>query len=185
MLNVPNTLTAARILLVPWIAWLTHAREYETALWLLLVAAASDLLDGFIARRFGQRTRFGEIADPLADKLATLTVALLLALQGWLPWWLAAAIIGRDVLIGGGALAYRLLVGSLEIAPTQLSKVNTVLEFALLAAVLATGAGYFDTGAWLAVLTGTVLATVLGSGAQYIWLWGRKAVAARAERRAP
>jgi len=183
MLNVPNVITVARILLVPWIAWFTHEREYGSALWLFMAAAASDLVDGLIARRFNLRTRFGAIADPLADKMAMLTVTLLLAWQGWLPWWLAAAIVARDVVIVGGALAYHVLVGQLEIAPTWLSKFNTVLEFALLATLLATGAGYVDGEPWLPALMWVVLATVAGSGAQYVWIWGSRA-AARAGRRA-
>ncbi len=183
MLNVPNAITVARILLVPWIAWFTYARDYEPALWLFIAAAVSDLADGLIARRFNLCTRFGAIADPLADKMAMLTVTLLLAWQGWLPWWLAVAIVGRDVMIVGGAAAYHLLVGQLEIAPTWLSKINTVLEFVLLATLLATGAGYFDGEPWLPVLMWIVFATVLASGAQYVWTWGGKA-AARAGRRA-
>lgn len=183
MLNVPNAITVARIVLVPWIAWFTHERDYEVALWLFMAAAASDLADGLIARRFDLRTRFGAIADPLADKLAMLTVTLLLAWQQWLPWWLAAAIVTRDVVIVGGAVAYHWLVGRLEIAPTWLSKINTVLEFALLATLLATGAGYFDGEPWLPVLMWIVLATVLASGTQYVWLWGSKAAAARVGRR--
>lgn len=183
MLNVPNAITVARILLVPWIAWFAHQRDYETALWLFVAAAASDLADGLIARRFGLRTRFGAIADPLADKMAMLTVTLLLAWQAWLPWWLAAAIVARDVVIVGGAVAYHWVVGPLEIAPTRLSKCNTMLEFALLAALLATGAGYFDGEPWLPVLMWIVLATVLASGAQYVWLWGGRAAAARFGRR--
>lgn len=184
MLNVPNAITVARILLVPWIAWFTHERDYESALWLFMLAAASDLVDGLIARVFDLRTRFGAVADPLADKMAMLTVTLLLAWQGWLPWWLAAAIVARDVVIVGGAVAYHLLVGQLEIAPTWLSKINTVIEFALLATLLATGAGYFDGEPWLPVLLWIVFATVLASGVQYVWIWGSKAAAARVGRRA-
>ncbi len=183
MLNVPNAITVARILLVPWIAWFTHQRDYESALWLFMAAALSDLVDGLIARSFDLRTRFGAVADPLADKLAMLAVTLLLAWQAWLPWWLAAAIVARDLVIVGGALAYHWLVGELEIAPTRLSKINTVFEFALLATLLATGAGYLDGEPWLPVLIWLVAATVLASGAQYVWIWGSKA-AARIGRRA-
>jgi cardiolipin synthase len=183
VLNLPNTITVARILLVPAIAWYAHERDYEAAFWLFLLVAVSDAVDGLIARAWNQRTRFGAIADPLADKLTMLTVTLLLAWQGGLPWWLAAAIVARDLVIVGGALAYRALIGPLEIAPTWLSKVNTALEFALLAAVLAAGAGYFEAEPWLPTLMWLVLATVLASGAQYVWVWGHKALAARGGRR--
>lgn len=184
VLNVPNAITVARILLVPWIAWFTHERDYEAALWLFLLAAASDAADGLIARAWNLRTRFGAVADPIADKATMLTVTLLLAWQGWLPWWLAVAIVARDVVIVGGALAYRLVVGRFEIAPTGLSKLNTALEFVLLAALLASGAGFLEAQPWLPALFWLTFATVLGSGAQYVWVWGCKAAAARGERRA-
>jgi cardiolipin synthase len=177
MQNIPNAITVARILLVPWIAWFTYTRDYEPALWLFMLAAASDLVDGLIARSFDLRTRFGAVADPLADKMAMLTVTLLLAWQGWLPWWLAAAIVLRDVVIVGGAIAYHVVVGRVEMAPTWLSKLNTVIEFTLLATLLATGAGLLDGEPWLQVLLWIAFATVLSSGAQYVWIWGSKAAA--------
>jgi phosphatidylglycerophosphate synthase len=64
-------------------------------------------------------------------------------------------------------------------APTWLSKVNTALEFAALAAVLAQAAGFLDAPAWLRPLFAVVFATVILSGAQYVWAWGTKAAAAR------
>lgn len=179
VLNAANAITVARILLVPVIAWYAHVRDYEAAFWLFLLVAASDALDGLIARAFDLRTRFGAIADPLADKLTMLTVTLMLAWQGWLPWWLAVAIVGRDAVIVVGAVAYRALVGRLEIAPTWLSKLNTAVEFALLATLLAVGAGFADGEPWLPALMWIALATVLASGAQYVWIWGGKAIAAR------
>jgi cardiolipin synthase len=64
-------------------------------------------------------------------------------------------------------------------APTWLSKVNTALEFAALAAVLAQAAGFLDARAWLPALFVMVFATVILSGVQYVWAWSRKAAAAR------
>ncbi|MCX7901638.1 MAG: CDP-alcohol phosphatidyltransferase family protein [Burkholderiaceae bacterium] len=176
MLNLPNAITVGRLLLVPAIGWLAYVRDYDGALWLLLLAAASDALDGLLARAWNQRTRFGAMADPLADKATMLVVTLLLAWQELLPWWLAAAIVGRDLLIVTGALAYRLVIGHLEVTPTRLSKLNTALEFTLLAAVLAQAAGLVEIELYLAPLFWITLGTVLASGAQYIWLWGIKAV---------
>jgi cardiolipin synthase len=71
------------------------------------------------------------------------------------------------------------MIGRVEMRPTALSKVNTALEFAVLAAVLAHVARFVDASAWLSPLFAIVFATVVLSGAQYVWVWGRKAVAAR------
>jgi cardiolipin synthase len=90
----------------------------------------------------------------------------------------------RDVVIVGGAIAYRVVVGPVEMAPTWLSKLNTGIEFTLLATLLATGAGLLDGEPWLPVLLWLAFATVLASGVQYVWIWGSKAAAARGGRRA-
>ncbi|MFN7777772.1 MAG: CDP-alcohol phosphatidyltransferase family protein, partial [Betaproteobacteria bacterium] len=79
MLNLPNAITVVRALLIPAIGGLLVVRDYHSALVLFLLCALGDLLDGWLARRLDQRSRFGAIADPLADKLTMLTVALLLA----------------------------------------------------------------------------------------------------------
>jgi len=179
MKHLPNAITVLRAALIPLLAWLLLERDYGRALVLFVALGLSDLADGIIARRFDLRTRFGAIADPLADKLAMLTVVLLLAQHDWLPWWFALLVIGRDVLIVSGALAYHLLVGHIDMAPTWLSKVNTALEFLFLASVLAFGAGYLDDGAWFPIFLWLTSATVIASGTQYVVIWGRKAMQAR------
>ncbi len=181
MWNLPNLLTLLRLALIPALIWALLTRDYDIALTLFVVSALSDLADGWIARRFNLLTRFGAVADPLADKLTMLTVTLLLASQQWLPWWIAVAVVTRDLVIVGGALAYHFLIGHVDMAPSRLSKFNTALEFVLLAAVLAVGAGVLDDGAWLPVLTWTVLATIVLSGMQYVLVWSRRA---RQQRRA-
>jgi cardiolipin synthase len=179
MLNLPNAITVVRGLLIPVIGGLLWTRDYDAALVLFLCCAIGDLVDGLLARRLNQRTRFGAIADPLADKLTMLTVTLLLALQGVLPAWFAALVILRDVVIVAGALTYHARVGPVEMAPTQLSKLNTALEFAVLAGVLAQAAGWFTAPAALTVLLGLTAATLLASGVHYVLTWSVKARRAR------
>lgn len=183
-LNVPNAITLARFALVPALAWTLLRHEHGLAFALFVASALSDVADGLIARHWNLRTRFGAIADPLADKLTMLTVTLLLAAQGALPWWFAAAVVLRDALIVGGALAYHLWIGHVEMTPTVLSKLNTGLEFVLLAGVLAIGAGLVDDGAWRDALLALTLATIVLSGAHYVLAWSRKAARTRAQRRA-
>lgn len=179
MRHLPNAITVLRAALIPLLAWLLLERDYSNAFLLFVALGLSDLADGVIARRFNLRTRFGAIADPLADKLAMLTAVLLLAQQNWLPWWFAALVIGRDVVIVSGAAAYHLLVGPVDMAPSWLSKVNTALEFLFLASVLAFGAGYLDEGAWFSVFLWVTTATVIASGTQYVFVWSRKAMQVR------
>lgn len=182
--NIPNAITIVRALLVPVVAFALVARDYDLALALFLACALGDFVDGYIARRFDLRTRFGAIADPLADKAIMLVATLLLAWQGWLPWWFALLVVLRDVVIVAGALAYHLRVGHVDMAPTRLSKANTAFEFVLLAGVLALAAELLEPGAWLRVLLAVCTATVIASGVQYVVVWSRKATAAAAGPRA-
>ena len=180
MRYVPNALTLLRLLLIPvqWALLVQH--RYEAALALFAVSALSDVADGFIARHWNARTRFGAIADPAADKLTMLVVTLTLAAQGWLPVWLAGAIVVRDVVIAGGAIAYHYVVGRYDMAPTLLSKLNTGVEFLVLALVLAGAAGAFDASAARPALFALLTATIVASGGQYVWVWSRQALRRRA-----
>lgn len=179
ILNLPNAITLLRFALVPLIAIELVRHHHGTAFALFIVSALSDLADGVVARRWNLRTRFGAIADPLADKLTMLTVALLLAMQSRLAWWFAAAVVIRDLVIVGGALLYRLRFGSIEIAPSRVSKLNTALEFLLLAGVLAIGAGLVDDGPWRHALLLAAVVTLVWSGAHYVLVWSGKAAQAR------
>jgi cardiolipin synthase len=175
MLNVPNAITLARLILVPVMAYFLTVGAYSVALIVFLAAAVTDLIDGFIARIFRLTSTLGATLDPIADKLNMFVATVLLAWQGLIPIWLAIAIVARDIVIVGGALAYRLALGHVEMAPTMLSKVNTFIEFTALLLVMATAAEVIDIGTWLSTVFLLVLATVLASGAQYVWIWGRKA----------
>ena len=177
MLNVPNIITLLRLAMVPLLAWLLLEARYAAALGVFMAAALSDALDGFIARRYQLSSKLGATLDPIADKLSMLAATLLLAWHHELPLWLAFAIVLRDIVIVVGAIAYRLLIGPLEMAPTRLSKINTTLEFTVLLFAMAAAAAWIPKGAWLVWLYALVAATVVLSGAQYVWVWGRKAAA--------
>jgi cardiolipin synthase len=179
MRHLPNAITALRFLLIPVLVVLLLQRRYEAAFAVFVVSALSDLADGLLARRWNARTRLGAIADPAADKLTMLATTLALASQHLLPVWLAVAIVARDLLIVGGAIAYQVIVGRVEMAPSWLSKFNTVLEFVTLAAVLADAAGVIEVSALLPPLFVLLLATIIASGTHYVWVWGRRALDAR------
>jgi cardiolipin synthase (CMP-forming) len=177
--HVPNLITVVRALLIPVIGWLLAQERYEGAFWTVVASALSDLVDGQLARRFNARSRFGAIADPVADKLTMLTVVIGLAWQGLLPLWLAFALVARDVVIVAGAAAYHRFIEPVEMSPTWLSKLNTALEFVVVGAVLADAAQLFEVSAWLPTAFVLVFGTVIASGGQYVWIWGRRALSRR------
>lgn len=180
MRHLPNFITLMRLALVPVIATLLYQDRHDEAFGCFVVSALSDFADGRIARRWNLESRFGAVADPLADKLTMVTVTVLLAMQQAIPWWFASVLVARDLVIVAGALAYRLVAGGLEMTPTRISKLNTVLQFVLLLAVLAVLAGHLQDGLWVDLLMWTTLATMAISGAHYVLAWGCKAAGVRA-----
>ncbi|MBV9967789.1 MAG: CDP-alcohol phosphatidyltransferase family protein, partial [Alphaproteobacteria bacterium] len=103
-LNLPNLITLARLLCVPLAIWLIVEARYGVAFWVFVVAGLSDALDGYIAKRWDQRTPLGAILDPIADKALLAGVYITLGLAGELPQWLVILVVLRDLLIVGGYL---------------------------------------------------------------------------------
>ena len=97
--TVPNVISMLRLALVPVFAWLILTEQDVAAVVVLIVAGASDWFDGVIARRFDQMSRLGQLLDPAADRLYILVTLIGLGLRGFVPWWLVAVIVGRDVLL--------------------------------------------------------------------------------------
>lgn len=176
MFTLPNIITIGRVLLIPVVAFLLLDHDYTLAFAVFVAAAVGDWVDGFIARRFNQMSQLGAVLDPVADKMTMMIVAILMAAQGLLPIWLAVVIVMRDAVIVAGAVAYRFVVGRIEMAPTRLSKANTFLEFGVISLVMAQAAQLVEADAWLMPLFILVFASVLVSGAHYVWIWRRKAV---------
>jgi len=173
--DIPNALTLLRILLVVPIMVLLARGEYLTVLGLFALASLSDALDGFLARRYDWRTPLGALLDPLADKLMLVGVYLVLGWTGGLPLWLVTLVVLRDVVIIGGALAYRHHCKNLTMEPTWISKANTLFQILLgLVAILAASALVLPVGV-LNTLIGVVTLTTLWSGIDYVWHWGHRA----------
>ena len=186
--QLPNLVTIARVLLVlptGWLLW--HGATLE-ALILIAIAGASDAVDGELARRFDWRTRFGAFADPAADKMLMLVVFVILAIQGHVPVWLLAVVVGRDVVIVAGALTYRVLFGQLTMDPTALSKANTALQIVMLLLVLVAQIGFAPLAGVASIVdpAGFILVGVSAvlSGAQYVITWSKRAVAEHRRRQA-
>ncbi len=185
MRHVPNALTLLRLLLIPLLVALLTQQRYGAAFAVFVVSAVSDVADGLVARLANACTRFGAIADPVADKLTMLAATLTLALQGLFPVALVIAIVVRDAVIVAGALAYHYVVGRYDMKPTILSKLNTGVAFVTLATVLANAAGLVDGNNAVRGLFALLAMTIAASGAQYVWTWGRRAIARRAGSRVP
>jgi len=174
--DIPNLITAARVGLVAPVAWMLLNGRYGMALLLFGVAGFSDALDGYLAKRFGWESRLGSLLDPVADKLMLVVSYLALGWQGLVPPWLVAAVILRDLVIVGGAVAYHLLIAPLEGEPTMLSKANTLVQIILVLAVVADQVVMWPPGWVLGVLIWLVAATTLASGVGYVWVWGHRAL---------
>ena len=161
------------------IALLLLHEWYGAALLTFVVAGLSDGLDGYLAKRFSWHSRLGSILDPLADKVLLVTNYLVLGAMGAIPIWLVAAVIGRDVIVVSGAVAYHVLVGRYEMAPSLASKANTALQLVLMVAVVAS-LWIFTLPHWLmnGLIYG-VLATTVWSGVDYVWTWGSQAFRGR------
>nr|WP_233551000.1 CDP-alcohol phosphatidyltransferase family protein [Cryobacterium melibiosiphilum] len=104
---MPNVLSLLRLLLVPVFLYLLAEGHDAGALLVLAFSSATDFLDGYIARRFNQITRLGQLLDPAADRLYIFAALIGLALRDLVPWWLVAVVVGRDVfmLVVGVVLA--------------------------------------------------------------------------------
>ena len=135
--QIPNTITALRIVLVIPIALALLHGELVTTLALFVAAAVSDAADGFLAKRFGWQSDVGSLLDPAADKLLLATVFVILAVLHLIPAWLMGAAVARDLTIVSGAIAYRVCFGPIEMRPSAVSKLNTLCQALYILSVIA------------------------------------------------
>ena len=128
LLTVPNMLSLFRLALVPVFLWLLLTGQSGFAILALVVASATDYLDGFFARKLNQTTRLGALLDPAADRLYILATLIGLAVTNHIPGWLPFVIIARDVLL---AVTYPMLA-SRGYGPLPVHYVGKAGTFALL-----------------------------------------------------
>ncbi len=177
---IPNALCVLRILLVAPTVWALFDGRFGLALLLVFLAGFSDGLDGFLAKRFGWRSRLGGLLDPLADKLLLVSLFLALAFLALIPWWLAGVVIGRDLVIVTGGIAYNMVVGPVEPDPSHASKLNTLAQLFCIVGVLAEHALQWPMDPLITAAGAAVLVTSVVSGLDYVIRWGTKAISARA-----
>ena len=135
-INIPNILTALRILMVPLFVICLMRELRFFALLVFAFAGISDGLDGLLARYFNQRTALGAYLDPIADKLLLISAFGSLAVLAILPGWLTVIVISRDVLILLGIAIFSITNIDLEIKPSMVSKCTTVAQLVTVFTVL-------------------------------------------------
>lgn len=105
IVTLPNVLSFIRLLGVPLFLWLLLARQYDLlAVAALVFLGATDWVDGYLARKWNQRSKLGQVLDPLADRLYILATLLGLAMRDIIPWWMVAVLVSRDVLMAAVVL---------------------------------------------------------------------------------
>ncbi|AVP99639.1 hypothetical protein C7S18_21760 [Ahniella affigens] len=134
--HLPNLLSGLRLISALPIALLISTQRFGLALVVLAIAGTSDLLDGFLAKRFEWQSALGAWLDPAADKLLSLSVLLSLWQAGAVPLWFLAVALGRDLLLALGTLAYVALVGQLKPEPSVLGRSAVFALLSYLAFVL-------------------------------------------------
>lgn len=172
---LPNFFTILRIVLTLPICLLIVWGDYVPALWLALIAGISDALDGGIARRLNATTRFGAVADPLSDKLMLGGVYLSFALAGLLPWWVALVVLGRDIFIVVGALAFHWRFGRYEIDPSAWGKSSTFVQILFAVMLLAQQLQPLIPEPILSMVLYAMILMAFVSAGHYLVVWGSKA----------
>ena len=173
--NLPIALTWLRIVLVPVFVgvyyvpdtWLSMTAKNWFAMSIFALAAITDWADGYLARRWGQTSAFGAFLDPVADKLLLTSAFVTLTWLKMIPFWIAAVVVSRDLVLSVGVLVIHVAGGTVQPAPSWLGKMSTA--FQMLTVLAAVASFYFkllpDVPRVLAWITA---AFTVASGLQYM-----------------
>ncbi|KAG5359997.1 putative CDP-alcohol phosphatidyltransferase class-I family protein [Yarrowia sp. C11] len=149
--TLPNILTFTRLLSAPLIGYFVIQHEQVLATSLFVYSCVTDMLDGYIARKFDMKSVVGSVIDPLADKFLMITLTVCLAAAGEMPVYLTTLILGRDFGLGLSAFYYRYIslpppktftrfwdfsIPSAEVNPTTISKYNTAFQMLYIGLVM-------------------------------------------------
>ncbi len=179
-MTTANKITILRILLIPFfvVEIIYYVRTGNEAcrfagLLAFAFAAILDGVDGYVARRYNQWSELGTILDPLADKLLLVSAIVLLSFDnvprlGQIPLWLTGVIIGRDLLLGLGAVVIRLVVGKITVRPRMSGKIATVFQMIVVIWILLRWDFIFH-GHFLKVWIFSAGFFTAASGLLYIW----------------
>lgn len=177
---LPNALTFFRLLAAPLVAAFLISGYDLAATVLFMVAALTDLFDGYVAKLMNAASEFGAWLDPLADKALAVSVYFALGWIGEIPVWLVLLVVSRDAMIMLGVGVLRLARRPVVIRPLQLSRLNTLMQFIYVGLVM--GIVGFDLDetmlgpiftALQVLLCYCVAVTTIGSWAMYASEWTR------------
>ncbi|WVQ82474.1 CDP-diacylglycerol-glycerol-3-phosphate 3-phosphatidyltransferase [Cryptococcus sp. DSM 104549] len=181
--TIPNALTISRLLACPILGWTIVEGHMGWATGLLFASGVTDWLDGWLARRYNSFSVLGSILDPMADKALMTTLVVTLAWSGLLPVPLAVLIFGRDFALSMSAFYFRYIslpkprtlkryfdpsMPSAEVKPTQISKINTLLQLLLMGLTTVSPLLPFSVALPLQCLQWTVAGTTIWSGLSYV-----------------
>lgn len=147
-MSLANKITIVRILLIPFFItcfiYYTPEKDFLRfiALTIFTISVLTDAIDGYIARRYYQKTKLGTFLDPVADKLLIISAYISLSMIVTLPQefrippWVSIVVISRDILIVLGAIIIYMIIGKIEIKPSLLGKITTALQMVTIIVVL-------------------------------------------------
>ena len=171
VLNVPNALTFLRLLCVPVMVLLLFSGgggaglARDSAALVFVIASITDLIDGAVARKFGQVTNVGKIADPLADKALIGSALIGLSILGDLPWWVTIVILVREI----GVSLLRIWVIEHGVIPASRGgKLKTVIQTVAITMFLVVVPGLPWWGALSSLVMGVAVALTLATGIDYL-----------------
>ena len=167
-MNLPNSITLFRVVLIPFFINLMIYGYYRAALAVFVVACVTDALDGMIARLMNSKTDLGAFLDPMADKLLIVSAFITLVLLKMLPVWLAIIVISRDVILVFGSIIVYFMQHNFTVQPSLIGKITTVLQLLCVTLTLAHEAYALQVELLFALQWITAAATV-ASGVQYVF----------------
>ena len=167
-LNISNALTLLRILLAPAFVFLVIYGMSFAALMVFIAAGITDLLDGFLARRFKLKTELGARLDPVSDQILFVSAFIVLAIKGWVPLFLLVLAILRDITVMAGYLSIKRKNRGFRFAPSVYGKVSTVFQaITVISATMLAGVPFLP----FTVLTYLTAAFIIYSGLDYSLKW--------------
>jgi cardiolipin synthase len=189
--HIPNALCVLRMLMAVPVAILLMRGEFDATILVFGLAAITDGLDGYLAKRFNWTSELGKALDPLADKILLVSAFITLSIvsrhaggPALIPLWIVVPVVIRDVVITLGAIAYVNAIGPLtEARPTIISKFNTLFQIGYVLAVVAAAALGIVWNTVIVVLATLVLVTTVASGIDYIATYAQRAINVSRSRR--
>lgn len=194
--SIPNLLSLSRVASAPVLGTFIVQEMWGPALSLMVLAGITDWLDGFLARRMGHKTALGSYLDPLGDKVLVASVVGALGYKGLLPLWLVVVVLSRDIVLVGSAAFYRYSMfeykwpgrkvffsveggsdnggplgvpGAPYMKPLMISKVNTVVQMALVTSIMMNEWQGWPSSQEVELLLSITLGCTVMSGAAYVY----------------